>query len=213
VTQDYLVEDPLAALRPTARMIIETTRRLLVERGYGDLSLETIAKECDLNKTAVRYYFGNKAGLMEAVIDSYVHDNSAFIVDFSDAETRRQRIHAFLDAKRTRVSEHSDLQLAFFELLPNVLRDESHTERLVIMYEWVIKVYVDFFGGNGSSDDPRLRALAQLLISVVDGLSVQYAIDSERFPIDEAYALLESMLSRWLEAEGLLAHRETGPTA
>ncbi len=210
MTKEYLTEDPLATLRPTARRIVETTRRLLVERGYSELSLETIAAECGLNKTAVRYYFGNKAGLMEIVVDAYVHENSAFIVDLTDAETRREQIHAFIEAKRTRVCENRNLQLAFFELLPNVLREGPYTERIAAMYEWLIKVYSDFYGGNGSGADSRLRGLAQLLIAVTDGLSVQYAIDDRRFPSVDAYAVLESMLLRWLEAEGLLADNGLG---
>ena len=60
------VGDPLADLPPTAKRMVDATRRLLVERGYASLSLETIAEECNLNKTAVRYYFRNKAGLMGA---------------------------------------------------------------------------------------------------------------------------------------------------
>ena len=78
------VPDPLADLPPTARRIVEITRRLLIEKGYSYLSLENIAEECGLHKTAVRYYFRNKAGLMELVVDSWVHDNIGLLAPLLD---------------------------------------------------------------------------------------------------------------------------------
>jgi AcrR family transcriptional regulator len=199
VTAEFPVGDPLANLAPTARRIVETARRLLIERGYGALSLENIAGECQLNKTAVRYYFGNKAGLMEIVVDSLAHDNSSFMLEGLDVPAGKARIHAFVDMKRERVVENVPLAMAFLELLPNILRDRGQTERIIELYEWLIGAYTKFFAREVTQADANeIRGLAQLLIAVLDGLSIQYSLDKERFRTSPACTVLESMLVRWL---------------
>ena len=197
------VPDPLAELPPTARRIVEITRRLLIEKGYGYLSLENIAEECGLHKTAVRYYFRNKAGLMELVVDSWVHDNIALLVpllDLSPAEglSVDERMAAFVQAKRE-MSENTQAYLAFLELLPAILRDERHSERIENMYEWAVDLYLRLFAESLESlDEHQARGFAQLIIAVVDGLAVQNVISAERFPVDAAYEVFAGALTSWV---------------
>lgn len=202
---DTPVSDPLADLAPTARRIVETTRRLLIEKGYGYLSLENIAHECSLNKTAVRYYFRNKAGLMELVVDSWVHDNIDLLVPLLDLQQTEalsveERVAAFVRAKRE-MSENTQAYLAFFELLPAILRDERHSRRLENMYEWAIELYLKLFADQlDGLDEHEARGFAQLVIAVVDGLAVQHVISAERFPTDAAYRRFSASLTTWMHA-------------
>jgi len=200
---DAPVPDPLADLPPTARRIVETTRRLLIEKGYSYLSLENIAEECGLNKTAVRYYFRNKAGLMELVVDSWVHDNIALLVpllDLPPAEVLsvEERMAAFVKAKRE-MSENTQAYLAFFELLPAILRDERHSQRIENMYEWAVDLYLKLFAESLEGlEEHQARGFAQLVIAVVDGLAVQNVISADRFPADAAYELFAGALTTWM---------------
>jgi AcrR family transcriptional regulator len=200
---DTPVPDPLADLAPTARRIVETTRRLLIEKGYSHLSLENIAHECGINKTAVRYYFHNKAGLMELVVDSWVHDNIGLLaplLDLPQAETLsvEERVAAFVRAKRE-MSENTQAYLAFFELLPAMLRDERHSRRIENLYEWAIELYLRLFADSlRGLDEHRARGVAQLVIAVVDGLAVQNVISAERFPADAAYEGFAAALATWM---------------
>ena len=61
--------DPAADLSPTAARILEARKRLLDERGFGGLTFEAIAAEAHENKASIRYHFGNKAGLIEALAE------------------------------------------------------------------------------------------------------------------------------------------------
>ena len=194
------VPDPLADLPPTARRIVETTRRLLIDRGYASLSLETIAKECGLNKTAVRYYFENKAGLMELVVDSWVHDSFRLMQSVFDDPAMERRLHAFAGAKR-QMSEDRELYLAQFELLPAMLRDQRHSERLADLYTWGLAMYAKLFEPSLQGMDAReVRGFTQLIAAVVDGLGLQDAMSPEKFPVDAAYEVFGSILSTWIES-------------
>jgi AcrR family transcriptional regulator len=203
---------PLADLPAQARYIVETTRRLLTAEGYRALSLERIAKECRLNKTAIRYYFGNKAGLMELVIETFVYDSCRRALSFSSELSGRPALQRFLEAKRE-VSENEELSLAFFEFLPNILREPQYRARFIAMYELTIAEYMKFLDGH-MPGAPRetARTVAQLLISVLDGLCVQYSIDPQRFPIDRVYTVLESMLACWLESSAWTTEELTAKT-
>jgi AcrR family transcriptional regulator len=193
------VVDPLADLHPTARRIVDTTRRLLIERGYGSLSLETIADECGLNKTAIRYYFRNKAGLMELVVDSWVHDNMARMQPLADRPEKQKRLDAFAQRKKE-MSEDREHYLAQFELLAPVLRDERHSERMAELYDWAIEVYARFFAPDLEGLSPRqVRGFCQMLCAFVDGLGVQQVMDPEKFGVDEPYEMIEEILTAWID--------------
>lgn len=191
---------PVADLPPTARRIVEVSRRLLIEKGYPSLSLETIANACGLNKSAIRYYFGNKAGLMEAVVDTWVHESVDLVLSSSTTGPTKERLHAFRVAKQ-KMSENTDLYLAFLELLPEILRDQRHSERITGLYEWAMEMYSRFLGaGLPDMSAEEMRGFMQLIIAVVDGLAVQHAIDPERFRTGAAYDMLESIIETWIDA-------------
>jgi AcrR family transcriptional regulator len=192
------MRDPLADLPPTARRIVEVARRLLVEKGYPSLSIENIANACGLNKTAIRYYFGNKAGLMEAVVDTWVHENIGLVLPDATARPAGGRLHAFRVAKQ-QMSENTEVYLAFLELLPAILRDERQSARITELYEWAMDMYSRILGADLPDLSPQeMRGFTQLIIAVVDGLAVQHAINPEKFKAGEAYDMLEAIVGAWM---------------
>lgn len=195
-----LATDPIKDLHPTARLIVETTRRLLVNHGYDSLTLERIARECGLNKAVIPYYFGNKAGLMEVVVDAWVHDNFVALSPTIGGSADSGWLHRFLRAK-LEMSENTELYLAFYELLPAMLRDPEYSGRVTQLYEWLIGAYAALFEVDLKGLPPDdVRAFAQLLIAVVDGLGVQHAIDGRRLGAEGAFSMLERILGSWIDA-------------
>lgn len=51
------------------RLILDTTRHLLVQDGYKSLSMRKIAREIDYSATSIYLYFDNKDALFHALID------------------------------------------------------------------------------------------------------------------------------------------------
>ena len=190
--------DPLAELPPTAQRIVEESLRLLIEKGYPSLTLEGVSSACGLDKTAIRYYFGNKAGLMEAVVDTWVHENIGLVLPGLAAKPAEERLHAFRVAKQ-QMSENTDLYLAFLELLPEILRDERHSERITALYQWAMETYSRILADDLPDLTPReMRGFTKLIIAVVDGLAVQHAMNPEKLGTGEAYDMLESILDVWI---------------
>ena len=52
-----------AELPETARQVLEAARRIVSERGLAALTLDAVAEESGDYRSAIRYHFGDKAGL------------------------------------------------------------------------------------------------------------------------------------------------------
>lgn len=65
------VADPTPARRPTPTKdrLIEAARALMIERNAVDFSLQEVAGRSGLNSALVKYHFGNKDGLLLAILE------------------------------------------------------------------------------------------------------------------------------------------------
>ena len=57
--------------KETNSKIIKAATRLFQESGYYDISMENIAKEADIPRTTLYYYFKNKEEIAETITDIY----------------------------------------------------------------------------------------------------------------------------------------------
>ena len=94
------VRRPVHQPAETAQKILAAASTLLTKRGYEAVTLENVAREAGVNKASIRYNFGNKAGLMTAIVDGLIHDECLRMaadldtVDQDDRWPRRWRASA-----------------------------------------------------------------------------------------------------------------------
>jgi AcrR family transcriptional regulator len=185
----YRPSDPIDALAPVAANILRAAMRIIERDGYRALTYEAIGAESGEYKDSIRYYFGGKEGLIQAVFDATSHDESLRVY----AEGRQhppgpERIRSTVMASRT-LPESSGTRV-MWELLPHVLRNEHLRRRVADLYELYRGHYLEVFEAGG---DPARQAVvrryATLLLAVLDGLAMQKAIDPERVDLDELFDL------------------------
>ena len=88
----------MEALAPTAQRILAAARRLLVRDGFTALTLSAIAVEAEESKASIGYHFGNKDGLVAALVDSLTHDaNRALIQECLSLPPGPARMQALLE--------------------------------------------------------------------------------------------------------------------
>jgi AcrR family transcriptional regulator len=144
-----------------------------------------------------KYYFGNKAGLIAALLDAAIHDECLEAAGRMHDVEPDERVSRLV-AELRHMSEVSPGFLVFFDLLPHALRTEELHPRLVTLYEWYLQLKLDWLGLDPDADvelREELRPLAQLLSATIDGLAIQALIDPERFDIEAAYGMLERVLA------------------
>jgi AcrR family transcriptional regulator len=190
--------DPRQGMSPPALNILAAAQRVLVDKGFSGLTLRAIAQESGENSAMVQYYFGNKEGLVKAMIDSVFRDDQQDAAAAMSTGTADDRLPRFVDGLRTISSSRSFR--VFYDILPYALRNEGLRSRMARAYDSYRQIKRDWLRGTDEPtllEQEALLGVAELMTAVVDGLAIQEAIDDE-FDMRRAYVVLEFMLQRSL---------------
>ena len=197
------LDDPAADLAPVARALLEAAQRIIERRGFAALTLAAVAAESGENKAMVAYYFGNKAGLVRTILDTFIYEEAMAVAAKLEGLRGEERLAAMLDGLRE-VTASSDRFRGYFDVLPHALRDKGLRLRLVDLYEWYIALELRWLDLDEPAGDPdrqrRLRGLAELICAAIDGIGIQARIDPETFDASRTYEALEILLrNAWSE--------------
>jgi len=198
------VKDPIEVLPPTALNILAAARRILESKGFAALSLSAIAEEAGEAKASIGYHFGNKEGLVVALVDSLVHEANRGLI----AETRRfpmgeQRVRSLMEGEERIVEDIASFR-PLMEILPHAMRDDSLRARVAELYAGYRETVLEVLDASTGPDRAVLEPFAMLMIAVVDGLSIQNALDPEGANVRAATALWERMIRAYLRDLGII---------
>ena len=126
-------DDPLSALPETARKLLLAAKGIIANDGFDALTLNSVSAASGENKAMIAYYFGNKAGLVAAVLDSVIHDEYIASQDRMKDVDPRRRTQRLVEEMRRMDAAVEEFRV-FFELLPHVLRDETLRRRIAALY-------------------------------------------------------------------------------
>lgn len=89
------------AAEETRAEILEVARRHLLERGPDELRLDEIAREVGVSRQAVLHHFGNRDGLMRAVVEvawlGLFRDLATLAPKRAEGAGSREAVEAFVD--------------------------------------------------------------------------------------------------------------------
>jgi AcrR family transcriptional regulator len=184
---------------PTAQALLRAARRMLIREGVEGLSLGRIAEEAGDHKSSVRYYFGDKSGLVKQLMDYLIHDATMELLEESEAlPAGPSRLHAYV-MRVARMISTPDSRV-FFDVLPLMLRDQKLREALASYYDWIREINMRCFGATPTEANRRdLEELAAIFVAVVDGLAIQKEVASDNFITERVLKRLESIMRRELE--------------
>ncbi|WP_024443348.1 MULTISPECIES: TetR/AcrR family transcriptional regulator [unclassified Mycobacterium] len=149
----------------TRARIIDETVRCISEEGFGAATAKHVAERAGVTWGVIQYHFGDRNGLLMAVVDDGVAEllTSLSAVDVSELGLR-QRIEAVVDtAWRCYASPTS---LAAFEILRATrgsLGEQSH-EHLIQMNTAINRL------GRLVSDDPADSGVAEVIWAALRGI-------------------------------------------
>jgi AcrR family transcriptional regulator len=163
------------------------------------LTVDAIVEEAGVNRSAIRYYFGNKAGLLAAVVDSLLHDEAARVSkETSELPRGEERVHSFVSGMQ-HIAEDTESFGVFFNILGETMRDDTARARLAELYSFFYDLHLGWLGGADSSAPDDLKALARLLVAVTDGLGVQHFLEGDEQDLSSTFALFARMVERALD--------------
>ena len=191
-------------LPPTAARLCRAARQLLIERGFSALTLDAVTQAAGENKASVKYYFGNKDGLLASLVDSLTPHSE--IAQMMEATTPLppgpDRLRAHMDGLRD-LCEDIDSFRAFFYLLPHILTDAELRPRIAELYSWHRELNLRMFGlpERDPTEAVQLRAVGALVTAAIDGFAVQALLDPEGFDLRPALDALEHLVGLYLAEE------------
>lgn len=187
-----------SGLPPTARRILEAAQEILAERGYAELTITAISQVSGVNRALVSYYFGGKAGLLAALVDTLFQDPGVGLVEEIRTSDGSEKAGRFLDWQR-RVSRAERTNRMLYELLPRALRDPQVRARFAEEYRVYRAVDAELLGAAPRKlNEQELESLAAVTIAVVEGLGIQQALDPEGFDHEAAWRAWRDVVGAYL---------------
>jgi AcrR family transcriptional regulator len=196
------ISDPTPDLSPTAARILAAAKRVLFRDGFKALTFETIAREAGENPALIRYHFGSKAGLLTALVDAVMYQESVELIEQLTAVPAGDERRARLLWLHQRLPEDRDAYRMFFELIPHILRDEELQPHLRDLFEWYRRL--DAWALKGPVDkEPaaHIAPLALLTVAIADGVALQKLADPE-LDVGPAFDLWRRLVLGYVESGG-----------
>jgi AcrR family transcriptional regulator len=177
--------------------LLDVTKRLVVERGFHEVSIEAVAREAGISRPIVYGHFSDLAGLFEALIDREAERAMLQLAkvlpsDLADGDPTEQLLaglRSYLEAAR---SDPGTWRLVLMppEGAPAILRERIASGRVAVISQ-LAEIVRPGFGPGRESPDPELTAAA---LSAFSDEAVRLMLtDPERYPPERLLAH-----ARWL---------------
>jgi AcrR family transcriptional regulator len=174
--------------------ILAAARRIITSRGLQELSVQTVAAEAGVTKSAISYHFGSKDGLiLELVGELADQESQRAKEDVGRIEDPAERFSAYLALYRHLVQTSDHWRLAF------ALWPTSHLDEKTRMF--ARSAAADLEALHLPPDDPSAQVLLSVLRAAITGLAFMYEARAPVMHIEACFAQLElAMAPVYLEA-------------
>lgn len=163
------------------RLIMDTALELFASEGYYPTSISTIARKAGIAKGLIYNYFESKEDLVISIIDRDIEEMMQYFDPNKDGKLTKDEFLYFLDAIFRILKEKQKNWKFLFAIMvqPSVFELIQH--KYEIMLKRSIVVMGTYFRDN-DFEDPEMHTL--VFGSLLDGLSFNYIMDPDNFPID-----------------------------
>jgi AcrR family transcriptional regulator len=152
--------------------IVAAASRAIVAYGLNGATLERIAAEAGIGRGHVRHYVGNRAELLDRVIDAAIEPYQARIREIARIVDRAERIRALLDHLFGRDWGPSDDTALFTTLLIGAQQDPHCHERMRVVYEELRHDIEKMLSRRAGGKAARARSVAYAVLCLAYGNSV-----------------------------------------
>ena len=167
------LEDPTPDLSPTATQLLEAARRILLRDGLAAVTYEAVAKESGETQSLIRYYFGDKAGLIRSLVESELYlECRKYLNLLSEHTSGAGRYHAFLCEWADEANDVEEYR-AFLDVVADTLRSEERQQLFRSFSDWYAELYGWVLASVADDDCDDLEPLATLTCAVAEGLAIR----------------------------------------
>jgi TetR/AcrR family transcriptional regulator, regulator of cefoperazone and chloramphenicol sensitivity len=201
---------PIAPTRPaggaqaraerTRALIMDETVRCVVEEGFAAASAKHIAERAGVTWGVIQYHFGDRDGLLEAVVESGFDELRARMatVDVPQGSSREQ-VTALVDAAWDAFSTPTSRASLEILVATRARRDQATREHLAAMAGELTRLGTDLIGDRRHVGDAS--AIGDLLWATLRGLVLTQMVVDEPIDSTPERAALVDLLVVHLDAD------------
>jgi AcrR family transcriptional regulator len=190
-----------APLPKRAQNLLDAAERLLVTRGLSALTVDNVAEEAGEYRASIRYYFGNKRGLVAALVDMLMARSATYAaIEVAQRNPPGlERVGAQIFAWQPQAEDAQATQ-ALQEVWPYVLRDAELRVKMAELYRWYRDIDQSLYAeGLEDADQDDLRSLASIQTAAFDGIALQKLLDPDAVDLDRCLRVLQHAVHLYLE--------------
>ncbi len=210
------LDEPLAALSPTALSMLDAGRRIAAERGLRALTIEAIVNESATSRASFVEHFGDRVGYLAILFDSLTHDPSVELEGrLADMPPGPDRLEMYM-AGLARLYDDPDACVAYQVIASGALHDPALRCRLVDLLAWYRTIGVGRLEGCEGAEAwtaDEIRTMGVIVEATLDGLILHKALDPTNVEVEPALALLSGLVDAYLaqRAAGGAGRPPAGP--
>jgi len=162
-------------------IILRTALRLFAEQGYDRTPTSRIAREANVSEGLIFRHYGNKAGLLEAIIRlgaGQVHES---MMPYERGADPREAIALHIRESFRFVREQADFWRLVHQMRHQPAVRQSAEAQIGEFQQQVAARLTDQFQMLGAAQ-PEQEAL--LLFALIDGITLQYLQTPDTYPLD-----------------------------
>ncbi|BCL26962.1 TetR/AcrR family transcriptional regulator [Streptomyces aurantiacus] len=170
-------------------VILDAARSLITSQGYDGMAVSDLCARSGLPASSIYYHFGNKLGVLAALLDRTFNELHALFpnpASFDDREPL-ERFETWFSAACDSLDRRPDYLRLLLAVSVGPHKDAESvrtTVRRIRDYahaSWVDALTPVFASDSGESDGPFVEQLAVLGRAMTDGLSVTNSFDGTSY--------------------------------
>lgn len=177
--------------------ILAAATELFAARGYAGAGVDRLAERSGIAKTAIYYHFGNKEGLLAAVLE---RTSSEWIAAIQQAARQAGdpagRLERALAGMRVMLEERPWI-LKLFQILTLEVAEEKPEIRDTL--QGIVRrartAITDGMREALGVEVPDADGVAGLLLAALDGISLGMQIDPEKAPLEQIFTDLRRVIT------------------
>jgi len=167
--------------------LIKAAYRVLSKKGYHDFTIRDIAKEADLSTGLVHYYFKNKQDLLVSVLKEINENIRKFLIkSYSDLDDPVEKLKIFMTHAFELGNDEDYFKVIFDFWTLSKSSDRMHrtNKKLLKGYRDECRSIIVEGIEKGVFNDIEVEYTVSVIISVVQGMIIQYVVDRDAFDYD-----------------------------
>ena len=168
--------------------ILDTALRLFAHNGFHNTSIDQIAQEAGISKGLVYNYFKSKEELLQVVFQKSFSDFDQ-LVDLTSVDNPKEVLLKVIELFFHLLQDKTEMYLLVGELSLRAHEYPFVLEYVGVKYKQYLHLLSTLLENSGISN---AADEAYLLMATLDGISAQYLVLKENYPLDKYKAILIS---------------------